>query len=45
MEEGKAYLRSFGDLLQFKKKKEHENDEPQAGDKTEPPASANGATT
>jgi uncharacterized protein len=45
MEEGKAYLRSFGDLLQFKKKKEHGTDEPQPGDKPEPPASANGATT
>jgi uncharacterized protein len=31
MEEGKEYLRSFGDLLQFtKKKKEHEDDEKDA---------------
>jgi uncharacterized protein len=44
MEEGKAYLRSFGDLLQFQKKKEeHEHGEPQSGDQ-EPPANANGAT-
>jgi uncharacterized protein len=44
MEEGKAYLRSFGDLLQFQKKKEeHEPGEPQSGDQ-EPPANANGAT-
>jgi uncharacterized protein len=45
MEEGKAYLRSFGDLLQFKKKKEHGSDEPQAGDQQGPPADANGATS
>jgi uncharacterized protein len=44
MEEGKAYLRSFGDLLQFQKKKEaKEHDEPQAGG-DEPPANANGAS-
>jgi hypothetical protein len=44
MEEGKAYLRSFGDLLQFQKKKEaKEHDEPQTGG-DEPPANANGAS-
>lgn len=44
MEEGKAYLRSFGDLLQFQKKKDSkEHDEPQAGG-DEPTANANGAT-
>jgi uncharacterized protein len=45
MEEGKAYLRSFGDLLQFQKKKqEHESDESKPSDH-EPPANANGATS
>ncbi len=44
MEEGKAYLRSFGDLLQFQKKKqEHDGGESQPGGQ-EPPANANGAT-
>ena len=44
MEEGKEYLRSFGDLLQFQKKKqEHEHDDSQPKG-PEPPASANGAT-
>src|SRR4051812_49039413 len=45
MEEGKAYLRSFGDLLQFKKKKEHGSDEPQGGDQSGPPTDTNGATS
>jgi protein Tex len=44
MEEGKAYLRSFGDLLQFKKKKEHEGDGPQPGEQSEPPDNSNGTT-
>ena len=44
MEEGKAYLRSFGDLLQFQKKKEaKEHDEPQAGS-DDSASNANGAT-
>jgi uncharacterized protein len=38
MEEGKAYLRSFGDLLQFQqKRKEHEEEAPHAGEDTGAP--------
>jgi uncharacterized protein len=45
MEEGKAYLRSFGDLLQFQqKKKEPKHDDPQPGDQTHPPENPNGAS-
>jgi protein Tex len=40
MEEGKAYLRSFGDLLQFKKKK---NEAPAPSDQSEPPTAENGS--
>jgi uncharacterized protein len=45
MEEGKAYLRSFGDLLQFQQKRqEHEQDAPHAGEDTgASPESSNGA--
>ena len=40
MEEGKEFLRSFGDLLQFhQKKKEH--DKP--ADKAQPPSNENGS--
>ena len=43
METGKAYLRSFGDLLQFQqKKKEHGDDEPKPGGPGESAESANG---
>jgi hypothetical protein len=46
MEEGKDFLRSFGDLLQFhKKKQEHEDDESPSGGKPESPENANGATS
>jgi uncharacterized protein len=45
MEEGKEFLRSFGDLLQFhKKKKEHGDGESQSGDQPESPGNSNGAT-
>jgi hypothetical protein len=45
MEEGKEFLRSFGDLLQFhKKKKDHDPPAPAADDQGKPPAGANGAT-
>ncbi len=40
MEAGKAYLRSFGDLLQFQqKKKEHDGDETKSDDLPESPSS------
>jgi protein Tex len=46
MEEGKAYLRSFGDLLQFaQKKKEHESDADQSGEQSDQPGNSNGTTT
>jgi len=46
MEEGKAYLRSFGDLLQFaQKKKEHEGDEPKPGNESESSGNTNGTTS
>ncbi|MEX0611362.1 MAG: hypothetical protein WD229_04505, partial [Pirellulales bacterium] len=40
MEEGKEFMRSFGDLLQYHQKKK-EQEEP--GDEAEPPAGANGS--
>jgi len=46
MEEGKAYLRSFGDLLQFtQKKKEHESDAEQSSEQADSPGSTNGTTS
>jgi hypothetical protein len=39
MEEGKEFLRSFGDLLQFHQKKKQQDKQP---DKAEPPNGANG---
>jgi protein Tex len=46
MEEGKAYLRSFGDLLQFaQKKKEHENGPEQSGQQSDQAGNSNGTTT
>ena len=46
MEEGKAYLRSFGDLLQFaQKKKEHDTGEQKPADPSEPPENTNGTTS
>jgi uncharacterized protein len=46
MEEGKDFLRSFGDLLQFhKKKQEHGDDETPSGGKPESPENANGASS
>jgi uncharacterized protein len=46
MEEGKAYLRSFGDLLQFaQKKKEHESDPQKPADQPDSPENTNGTTT
>jgi hypothetical protein len=46
MEEGKAYLRSFGDLLQFqKKKKEHEQDNSQPDGQAGSSGNTNGTTT
>ncbi len=45
MEEGKAYLRSFGDLLQFhQKKKEHDSAESQPDDQSTKPNKSNGTT-
>ena len=42
MEEGKEFLRSFGDLLQFhKKKKEPQDGEPPAGDQPDSPGKSN----
>jgi hypothetical protein len=39
MAEGKEYMRSFGDLLQFtQKKKEHDGASAKAGDQPTPPA-------
>jgi uncharacterized protein len=40
MEEGKAYLRSFGDLLQFQQKKK---EPPAQNEQPEPPAAENGS--
>jgi hypothetical protein len=46
MEAGKAYLRSFGDLLQFHKKKaEHEGEEAQPNEQHDPAGDTNGTTT
>ena len=46
MEEGKAYLRSFGDLLQFQqKKKEHGPDESHPNEQAPPPENPNGASS
>jgi uncharacterized protein len=46
MEAGKAYLRSFGDLLQFHKKKaEHEHGESQPNDPGESSDNTNGTTS
>jgi uncharacterized protein len=46
MEEGKAYLRSFGDLLQFQqKKKEHEQSKSQSENQTDSSGNTNGTTT
>jgi uncharacterized protein len=43
MEEGKEYMRSFGDLLQFhKKKKEHDDAPTKPNDQPMPPADGNG---
>jgi hypothetical protein len=46
MEEGKEFMRSFGDLLQFhQKKKEHVQQDSESTPKQDPPpASGNGAT-
>jgi hypothetical protein len=46
MEEGKEFMRSFGDLLQFhqKKKEQGQPNEQSAPNEEQPPAGGNGAT-
>jgi len=44
MEEGKAYLRSFGDLLQFKKKKEVSHEQSPPANPPDAPGNTNGNT-